>query len=486
MNKVCSYLLLGLLTAVLTLSPPVREMAGKAVEWLCTGTSGQTDSGLPDPEDLYVLAYSSEVNDYYIRGYTGPTDVREVIIPTALNGIPITVLGDSLRERGFDATRSFFPVMELDLVVIPEGIRLVRSDFQSFSRIRNLVIPLSLESVRGSFTSEWWPERIFYRGTEEQMNEAGLEFPDIPSVLYYYSEEYPERPGYYWHEVNGRPEVWVTSEETLQFTLTEDGTGYAVRALPGGGFLGDLVIPSEHEGLPVTMIEESAFLGRDDLYRVEVPDTVVSIGGRAFAGCEHLEKVSIPGSVEVLPVQLFKYDLNLTEVSLGEGIKKVLTYCFWHCDRLKEIVFPDSVASLKCPIRRCAALESVKLPMGITEHNRTIPGERRINNYFVLECPSLKYLEIPDSVTYCYGLGVSSCKNCNIIVLPAGLQELYAIGGEFRFFFKGTPEQWEKLAENESYLANTVRMATPYYYSGEEPKEEGLFWHYADGVPVAW
>ena len=57
---------------------------------------------------------------------------------------------------------------------------------------------------------------------------------------------------------------------------------------------GELVIPSEIEGLPVTSIGRGAFAYCRDLTSINIPDGVTSIGGAVFIACESLQSVTIP------------------------------------------------------------------------------------------------------------------------------------------------------------------------------------------------
>jgi hypothetical protein len=63
----------------------------------------------------------------------------------------------------------------------------------------------------------------------------------------------------------------------------------------GGG--GDVVIPSEIDGISVTGIGDYAFDGCDSLTSVDIPDSVTFIGSGAFMYCSSLEGVKIPNSL---------------------------------------------------------------------------------------------------------------------------------------------------------------------------------------------
>ncbi len=63
------------------------------------------------------------------------------------------------------------------------------------------------------------------------------------------------------------------------------------------GALGEVVIPSEIEGLPVTEIEYCAFYGCTGLTSATIPNSVTEIGIGAFKDCTGLTAVTIPDSV---------------------------------------------------------------------------------------------------------------------------------------------------------------------------------------------
>ena len=60
---------------------------------------------------------------------------------------------------------------------------------------------------------------------------------------------------------------------------------------------GELTIPSEIDGKPVTAIKNTAFFGCHSLASVVIPAGVTSIGDQAFHSCTNLSKVTIPASV---------------------------------------------------------------------------------------------------------------------------------------------------------------------------------------------
>lgn len=105
-----------------------------------------------------------------------------------------------------------------------------------------------------------------------------------------------------------------TSEENasknLYYTLSEDGEQYAVSGI-GTCTDVNLVIPSTHNGKPVTSIAANAFEGCDNLQSVQIPDSVTSIGDKAFIYCDNLISVSIPVGVTRIASYTFNSCSNL-------------------------------------------------------------------------------------------------------------------------------------------------------------------------------
>ena len=60
------------------------------------------------------------------------------------------------------------------------------------------------------------------------------------------------------------------------------------------GLAGEVRVPEEVEGLPVTVIGKKAFLSKKNLRKVFLPESVKEIGDWAFAYCDGLMEVSMP------------------------------------------------------------------------------------------------------------------------------------------------------------------------------------------------
>lgn len=188
--------------------------------------------------------------------------------------------------------------------------------------------------------------------------------------------------------------------EGLEYTLSDDGNYYICTGV--GTAKGDnIVIASEHEGLPVTGIGDSAFSGEDRFNRVIIPDGVTSIGNTAFRDCTSLTSMVIPGSVASIGSGSFSDCTSLTSVEIGDGVTSIGYRAFYNCTSLTSITVPGSVTN--------------------------------IGGYAFSNCSLLTEIVISDSVT---SMGTNVFENCT------SLQKIYYTGSE---------EDWSRIQFEEEW-----------------------------------
>ena len=104
---------------------------------------------------------------------------------------------------------------------------------------------------------------------------------------------------------------------------------------------GDVTIPSELGGYPVTSIRGGAFFDYPELTSVSIPDSVTSIGGGAFQSCTGLTSVTFGNSVTSIGAEAFQSCTGLTSVTFGNSV--VLTVgssAFAECPLVGTITLP--------------------------------------------------------------------------------------------------------------------------------------------------
>ena len=181
----------------------------------------------------------------------------------------------------------------------------------------------------------------------------------------------------------------IASAETYgDFEYESNGSGITITKYDGNG--GDIEIPAEIDGLPVTEIGNDAFHGKDwmesitipdsvttiganaftvcrRLKNVTIPDNVTSIGESAFHGCEDLKSITIPGSVKEIGKCAFTDCFSLEDVTILDGVTIISDGMFWACRSLKNITIPNSVTSIgSMAFHKCDALTSITIPNSVT------------------------------------------------------------------------------------------------------------------------
>ncbi len=171
---------------------------------------------------------------------------------------------------------------------------------------------------------------------------------------------------------------------------------------------GDLIIPDKIRGKRVTAIGDEAFLLRDRLTSVTIPEGVTSIGDFAFSECDNLTSVTIPDSVTSIGENAFFVCLSLTDVTIPENLISIGDGAFMLCRSLENITIPKNVRIIgDSAFRDCRSLTNVTISNGVK-----IIDDRAFDG-----CSSLKNITIPSSVKF-IGDGVfNSCSNLKSIIV---------------------------------------------------------------------
>ena len=197
-------------------------------------------------------------------------------------------------------------------------------------------------------------------------------------------------------------------------------------------------------------------IGKEDT-SFEIPYGVTSVGSYAFSSCSSLESVVIPDSVTSIGDHAFYYCSRLTSVTIPDSVTSIGDSAFIFCYSLESVVISDSVTSIGSgAFASCSSLESVVIGNSVTS----------IGSYAFYDCDIFVSVTIPDSVT---SIGSYAFSNCD------SLTEVY---------YNGSAAEWNSISigSYNDYLEN----ATRYYYSENQPTEEGNFWHWVNGVPSVW
>ena len=202
--------------------------------------------------------------------------------------------------------------------------------------------------------------------------------------------------------------------------------------------VGDISIPPELGGYPVTAIGKEAFYSCDALTSVIIPDGVTEIGEEAFSKCYKLASITLPDSVTEIGRGAFFFCSSLTSITLPEGVTTIGNYVFSSCIILDEIeVSPENpnYTSVDGVLFTKNMKTLVLYPVGKGKSEYAIPdGVTTIGDNAFLACDFLVSVTIPDSVTTIGARAFYLCEGMTSIPIPDSVTKI----GDFAFSYCGS------------------------------------------------
>ena len=126
----------------------------------------------------------------------------------------------------------------------------------------------------------------------------------------------------------------------LEYYPLSDGT-YGVKA--GTAFyLDNIIIPSEHNGKPVTKILDHAFES-SPIQSITLPDTISTIEDYAFKNCENLNITVLPDQLNTIGNHAFEGCASISTIILPVNLTKIGAYAFSDCKKITTIIIPVNV-----------------------------------------------------------------------------------------------------------------------------------------------
>lgn len=224
----------------------------------------------------------------------------------------------------------------------------------------------------------------------------------------------------------------------VNWILDADGIAPADKSLVKG----NVVIPSEVDGVKVTKIKFGAFRDCTELTGITIPDTVTYIGMGSFSGCTSLESLTIPSSVTTIKYAAFQ-GCGITSLVIPDTVKILEAYCFKSLKKLTSLTLANIDEIDSGVFEDCDSLTTVTIPAGMTS----------ISEYMFFGCDILETVNLPDSVTDIGWSAFEDCPKLTSIAFPAALNRLgpYAFRkctGLKTIKYDGTMAQWAKVSTN--------------------------------------
>ena len=133
---------------------------------------------------------------------------------------------------------------------------------------------------------------------------------------------------------------------------------------------GQLIVPSTILGdngnlYNVTKIHDSAFCGKS-FDKIQLPDTIASIGTAAFYECKNLTECSVPEDVKVIRKGTFQNCENLRSIDIGSGVEIIATSAFYDCISLTGVIIPESVERIgNSAFHNCKSMIDIIIPENV-------------------------------------------------------------------------------------------------------------------------
>ena len=235
---------------------------------------------LPRGAEAQDFTYLVSNGNITITGYNGSGS--KVVIPSTINGLPVTAIGDFTFFNPFPGTFN----TTMTSITIPRGITSIGMDaFLGCINLNIVAIPDTVTNLGDSA------------------------FADC-------------------------------------YGLTSVIIGNGITSIPANGFADCTNLTSVVMGTVVKNIDQRAFIDCYCLTNVELPDTLTNIGGMAFQFCTSLTNVVIPREVVSFGPQAFCCCYSLTNISLPDGLYSVGDFAFYRSTNLTSIMIPRNVTNI--------------------------------------------------------------------------------------------------------------------------------------------
>ena len=314
-------------------------------------------------------------------------------------------------------TIAFIECRNLKEIIIPDGVSLSTSSFESLKSLERIKLPDTLTEIPDyafhccfSLSEIELPESLTKIGKDSFIcceSLKSLTFPDsltdvaddafsgsdnliINTEKGSYAEEYAHRNGimcYCSSEAGGIEEYYHFHKERDHIVIDSLEKNSRGRK--------NLEIPEEIYGIPVGGIGERLFAEECDILEsVKLPESVDTIGAYAFDGCEKLKTI------------------DLTNVSdfIGE-------YAFRGCKQLNDIILPDKLLNHEGDLfEGCDSLTRIIIPDGA---KFAFSPE-----WYSINTDSLTEIVLPDSLEIIDAESFSRCNSLKAITIPANVNEI--------------------------------------------------------------
>ena len=258
-------------------------------------------------------AFSSCFNLREINIPSGVTEIKDSTFNSCINLSKVNI-PDTVAKIGDGA---FVMCVSLSELLIPSSVSEIADN--AFEMCTSLVIKYQEEDIPFE-----WKDNLHMFG------DIDISFP----IVYNCKNNDVANDGY----------VYVVAKNGIQYAIKD-----SVAKVSGHSYIDkNLVIDEKitYKGVdyPVTEIGDLS-LCFSDIKTLRIPSGVKKIGKGALVFCVGLNSVDLPIGLEVIDESAFTLDVELKKVNIPNTVVSIGADAFWSCD-IDEIVIPNSVKSI--------------------------------------------------------------------------------------------------------------------------------------------
>jgi len=260
---------------------------------------------------VYIPDSVTEIGNCAFAECTAMTDL--------LVGAGMTRIGDL----------AFWNCSNLAYVILGPNVTVIDGGAFDGSGVQELYLGDKVEKIGDAFELCPFLTDVYYAGTQEQWEEIEIDAAntDLQNATIHYEQELPYVPGL--------PEM----PDALPYLTyaVKDGEVTITQCDPS--FEGELVIPEQIEGYPVTAIAEFAFSDCIGIGIVMIPGTVTEIGEYAFLGCTGMLLAYMDEGVTCIGQGAFSNNENLMGVFLPTSLETIHDDAFNGCEQFAVVYY---------------------------------------------------------------------------------------------------------------------------------------------------